>query len=72
MKRNRSGFTLRAAALALYNDLVHRGAYDVAYCQLLEDVGLRLFTEDLDGCIRDAYSELRRLCLAYDAGELAA
>ena len=64
--------TDRQGAIDLYNELVSRGAYNEGYCQLLRSVGLLLFTDDLDGCIRDAYGELHRLCLAYDAGELAA
>lgn len=64
--------TDREGALALYNDLVSRGAYDTAYCELIRSVGLRLFTEDLDGCVGAAYAELHRLCMAYDAGKLAA
>ena len=52
--------------------MVSRGAYGESYCQLVRAVGLRLFTEDLDGCIGDAFAQLRRLCLAYDAAEQAA
>ena len=64
--------TDREAAVALYNDLVSKGAYDVTYCQLIRDVGLRLFTEDLDGCVRDVFDEIRALCREYDRGKLAA
>ena len=62
----------RQAAIDLYNDLVSRGAYTESYCELVRAVGLKLFTEDLEGCIGDAWEELHRLCLAFEAKEQAA
>ena len=58
----------RDAAIELYNDIVSRGAFDDTYCELVRDVGLKLFTEDLDACFRDAYAALDDLCRRYDAG----
>ena len=60
------------AAVERYNRLVDIGAYDKPYEEVLREVGLKLFTEDLDGCVKDAFDELEKLCLRYERGELAA
>ena len=62
----------RDAAIALYNELIDYGAYDHEYCELLETLGLHVFTEDLEACIRDAYAELEDLCFRYEMNGLAA
>ncbi len=54
------------AAMELYNRLVEQGAYEVRYCQLLRDLGMTLFTEDLDACIAEPFHTLQDMCLAYD------
>lgn len=62
----------RPGALALYNQLVSLGAYDLEYFELMDRVGLKRFTDDLDGCMGEAYEALADLCRRYDRGELAA
>ena len=63
----------RDAALALYNDLVSRGAYELGYCELLRSLGLAVFTDDgLDECIGEAYDALEEMCLRYDGRAEAA
>ena len=62
----------RDAALRLYNDLVRIGAYDKPYEEVLREVGLKLFTEDLDGCVAYAFNELSSLCEEYETGRRAA
>lgn len=62
----------RDGAIALYNRMIGLGAFDLGYCQLMETLGLTLFTDDLDACLRDACGELEELCRAYDEGSLAA
>jgi hypothetical protein len=65
-KRDREG------ALALYNDLVSKGAYELGYFELMDQVGLKRFTDDLDGCLRAPCEKLEELCLDYEQGKLAA
>ena len=62
----------RDAAIALYNEMIDYGAYDYEYCELLKTLGLHVFTEDLDACIRDAYAQLEDLCFRYEMNGLAA
>ena len=54
------------AAMELYNRLVEQGAYEVGYCELLRDMGMTVFTEDLDGCFAQPFNTLRDMCLDYD------
>ena len=61
----------RDEAIALYNKMISLGGYDRGYCELLETLGLRVFTQDLDACVRDAYDELESLCFQYEEGALA-
>ena len=56
----------RDAAIELYNRVVEIGAYDKPYEAVLREAGLKLFTEDLAGCVGDAFDELRELCEAYE------
>ena len=62
----------RDAALRLYNDLVDKGAYDAGYFALMDQVGLKRFTEDLDGCLMEPYKKLESLCLDYERSRRAA
>ena len=54
------------AAMELYNRLVEQSAYEVGYCELLRDMGMTVFTEDLDGCFEEPFNTLRDMCLDYD------
>ena len=56
----------RPAALALYDDIVHIGAYDMGYCELLRSVGMQVFTDDPAGCFSEAVDRLKELCLEYE------
>ena len=60
------------AALEIYNRIVDLGAYDKSYEEVLREVGLKLFTEDLDGCVKDAFDELETLCRTYERTRKAA
>ena len=62
----------RPAALRLYNELVSKGAYDLGYFELLDQVGLRRFTVDLAGIMRKPYNTLEDLCRDYELGKMAA
>ena len=57
----------RDAAVALYNELVERGAYNVGYCDLLSEVGLAVFTDGVDACLGEFYTDMKDICLGYDA-----
>lgn len=54
------------SAMEHYNAIVERGAYEVGYCELLRDLGMTLFTDDLDGCIAVPFHALEDMCLDYD------
>ena len=63
----------RDGTIALYNDLVSRGAVEMGYCELLREMGLAVFSEDgLDPCIKEAYETLEDMCLRYDSRSAAA
>lgn len=54
-------------AARLYLELVSRGAYDIGYCELLQEIGLSVFTQDLGACVDTAYAQLEEMCLRYDS-----
>ena len=54
------------AALACYLDLIGRGAYDAGYCEVLKEVGLAVFSEDIGACLDEAYDIFDELCYRYD------
>lgn len=62
----------RPAALALYNEIVSRGAYDTSYCALLESVGLKSFDDDPESFLAEAFDMLEYMCLRYDGADAAA
>ena len=62
----------REGAIALYNDLISRGAYGPGYFELMDQVGLKRFTDDLDGCLQEACQTLEELCRQYNSGRAAA
>jgi len=60
------------AAIEKYNELVEKGAYEIGYCQLMREMDMALFTEDLDACIARPLQTLRALCADYDRRAAAA
>ena len=56
----------RDATIELYNRLVGMGAYDYGYCELLGNLGLHVFTDGVDGCLKDFYGDFEEMCLRYD------
>ena len=60
------------AAMELYNTLVEIGAYGVNYEQTVRQIGLKLFTEDLDGIMAGPVDELILLCDRYEHNRRAA
>lgn len=62
----------RDAALALYNALVEKGAYDYGYCELLSEMGLAVFTDGVRPCLEDFFDDMEDMCLRYDGLRAAA
>ena len=60
------------AAMKLYNTLVEIGAYGVSYEKVVGQIGLTLFTEDLDGIMAGPVDELILLCDRYEHSRRAA
>ena len=58
--------------MELYNTLVEIGAYGVNYEQTVRQIGLKLFTEDLDGIMAGPVDELILLCDRYEHNRRAA
>ena len=49
-----------------YDSIVKAGRVNVSYCKVLEEAGLKLFTEDLDGILKPCYKAACRLCMDYE------
>lgn len=64
--------TDRQAAIELYVDLLHHGAFDMGYCELLEEMGLSVFSDGLGGSFLTACRRMEELCLAYQEAQEAA
>lgn len=64
--------TDRQAALELYMDLLRQGAFDMGYCELLEEMGLSVFSNGLDGSFQTACDRMEELSLAYEQAKAAA
>lgn len=62
----------RDAALKLYNDIVAKGAYDVTYFELMDQMGLKRFTADLSDIMTEPCRKLEDLCFAYTFKKKAA
>lgn len=60
------------AAVEKYNRIISRGAYAMGYFELVDSEGLIRFSDDLDGCLREAFDTLLTLCGQYDAMAQAA
>ena len=58
--------------MKLYNTLVEIGAYGVSYEKVVGQIGLTLFTEDLDGIMAGPVDELILLCDRYEHSRRAA